>query len=1565
MQMKKILALALTAVLLLGMLPAQAMATEPTDPTMETTVPATTAAAETTGSTEATEGEPAAEEEEQEDSLLENLVNLLTGGAEEATDPTGTTGSTESTETTGSTEAAGSTESTEATGPAAEAATEPSTEATEPSEAETEPPTEAATEPGETLPDVSDICREILAAETVEQMYEIMARLANEQTEAFYALTSEEIQYLSEHLEELPCETEGMREAVQQMLKELPNGETPLEGGNWNSAFIYFDLYYGDVIINDKTYSGYRLNANGDKVTVTGNHSASNQYYIFQSNPDSSNTAHHGITDVPAYDRVMGGKWGDYITNNTDVLDVIAKWDAEAAKVGRAASPSVPKTSAIKEYGDTQQHYRIDISSSAEANTKFTVNIHDVWSGFQNDEFRDQNGNEHEGVNAATHSFHYRQSGGLSFRPGSKNTTCDIWLYGDNRFGNIHYNVPPETGAASSGVYTSGEVHERKEQLNFIDNHGNATLTVANLEGDSGANHFCSVIGGANNPSYAPGIVISSGTIYAGATERDNCTAIGGGGCGFGGVTIKGGRVTAVTATNGTAIGGGIGDGGNGGAGNVKITGGQVYAYNFGLAIRGTRVSASNTNSLTGTAADIVYVVMPAVAIGSGSSRRSVTSPAKVEISGGTIYAKSIGGTVIGGGSSNNGDGADATINISGGSITAISAPGNVRVIDERDRGYTPRYMDANGNVTTRDNATRRTVSASTSIGGGTVGVPFQYVTEDGVEKIKDQGNGGDCILNITGGTIRAGSIGGGGKNELVDPTISSTVPNSNRYGNVAVGKIGSAQVKITNGNIQGQVIMAKGAEMDCSFEMTGGTIDNATKTDEYVFLMKDGGAVYVENGNATMSGGTIQNCDDAENGGVFYVTGGNVRISGTATIKDSTATLGGAACIMTGTMTMTGGTIENCSATNGGGAAYVSGGNMTIENGTITHCTAPNGGAAYITGGNFTMTHGIMSYNGMQRDASGNVTNTTENGGAVYVANGDVTIGIKDCTQANPVETHKNNKHPQIIQNEATFGGGFYLTGDDSVLTLYCASVQNNVANNAGTGMNAFVDGGTLYHYTEGAKVGEDTNHGLVNTGGNVHIVTPGITTENQVKIYYHSNYSQYTGGEEAYWPAEAPNDYYLNLPYCPQAWSDTMAKYDRVIVGWLVRDKNTEAASVRYTTDYQAIGNAIEVKGENKHKVDAYPDLPEGIHFYALWAPLNNTISYGYSLNGNTITYLDKQNPDYSILFDNQTVPTSYQFEKVNSSLSIPTPRMEGYQFATWLFYADLTDVSNWGVDANSMSLVTQLAAIANRNNIWKETPDADGSGNWTREVRQNFGNLQMVAVFTPIINYEIVGPDNCGTIALTDNTLSDSKKVWEVVDSDSSWVQSIQPVGAVANAAKNYRIMGWYTDGDCKTPVTDTGTVTTVGKPNNITSSTLMPKIPDGEFHWKPTTYYVKIELAVADLTIKKEGCEDQDADQVFLFHIVSEENGVDMQVPVTGNGTVTIKDLLVGKYDITEISDWSWRYTTTGDQKDYVLEVGAAPITFANTRTKTKWLDGSSRATNVFGPAANALKRLFSK
>lgn len=106
----------------------------------------------------------------------------------------------------------------------------------------------------------------------------------------------------------------------------------------------------------------------------------------------------------------------------------------------------------------------------------------------------------------------------------------------------------------------------------------------------------------------------------------------------------------------------------------------------------------------------------------------------------------------------------------------------------------------------------------------------------------------------------------------------------------------------------------------------------------------------------------------------------------------------------------------------------------------------------------------------------------------------------------------------------------------------------------------------------------------------------------------------------------------------------------------------------------------------------------------------------------------------------------------------------------------------------------------------------------------------------------------------------------------------------------------------------------------------------------------------------LTIQKSGWETIDENQTFLFHIQGIEattEEIDLTVTVHGNGKTTIRDLPVGKYRVTEMTGWSWRYAPAGNAQEITLAADGMTLPFANQRAKNNWLDGDSFRVNLFG------------
>ena len=203
---------------------------------------------------------------------------------------------------------------------------------------------------------------------------------------------------------------------------------------------------------------------------------------------------------------------------------------------------------------------------------------------------------------------------------------------------------------------------------------------------------------------------------------------------------------------------------------------------------------------------------------------------------------------------------------------------------------------------------------------------------------------------------------------------------------------------------------------------------------------------------------------------------------------------------------------------------------------------------------------------------------------------------------------------------------------------------------------------------------------------------------------------------------------------------------------------------------------------------------------------------------------------------------------------------------------------------------------------------------------------------------INYVVVNPagsTNSGTVAPTSETL-------KVLSSDKAQ-------GSTATANTNYRFVGWYSDAACTKLLS--------------TDSNYIPAKPvDGV--WVDATYYAKFEYDLADLTITKSGADVNDEYQSFIFTVTGDPNDsrtadISLKVVITGNNSVTIKDLPIGTYTVTEVSGWSWRYTASPVTKtlkpDALLaENESNSVTIQNTRNKVQWLSGDSVAENQFTP-----------
>ena len=844
-------------------------------------------------------------------------------------------------------------------------------------------------------------------------------------------------------------------------------------------ATIYFDLAAGNVELGKKAavadveidptleaddiiYKGSVYVA-GESKTVIGKHLPTNRYYVYQSSTSTdafkaANTGYENEANfndqtncrIPDYAPVphptdANKLWRDYIVNNQDVDAIIESWYIgdcanTAGKVGRTGTKN-----RITAYGV--------------ANTSYDLVIDDIYSTYQV-------------ANKA------RVTGGITFSPGTiKNCVLTITTIGDNRLGNIHYYNKPNDFMKSSGITAEIErigVEEYVKTKNTSNGsqiifEGTGSLAVAdviekrghasgwNTDGFFG-NYYCAAIGGNDNndEEECMGIVINSGVLFAGSTASENCSAIGGGGNGFGEVTINGGTVTAVASTTGTAIGGGIGYSSHGGEGRVYINGGNVYAYNL-------------DNHRT----------IPSSAIGGAGSSGSTGTLGVVEITGGYVYAYSALGTAIGGGSSRTKVGGDAKVTITGGQVIAKSGAGagigggsaytQGGTTDSKFNGGTA-IIDISGNPIIRTGSigggstgdtNGKIGSAQITIGEGDSDIQAQFVMAAGAKAIP--------TFTMNGGTIR---------NSYVDDEEYIHIQ---KKGGAVYLEDGTFTMKggtIKNCSAeQGGAVYIESKSGSSTFEMEGGEIHScfATGNDE-TDVLGHGGAVCLMGGEVNMTGGKIwNNYSENGDGGAIYISNGNFSM------KEGAPTITG-----------------NAAHKGNGGGVFVSSeeGNpvrVDLLQGIITGNTANNyGGGVCVDMGDTqneaTVTVGAEGQGVTEQDANPKITSNMAMmaGGGLYVRGEKAGITIHSgMIDGNDVSAYVKNENVANHLGEVNLIDGLVthvvvtFDGNGGTLDGAATDTQKIVKDtNSKLKANSFVLGGHDFNGWNTRKDGKGTSY-------------------------------------------------------------------------------------------------------------------------------------------------------------------------------------------------------------------------------------------------------------------------------------------------------------------------------------------------------------------------------------------------------------------------------------------------------------------------------------------------------
>jgi parallel beta-helix repeat protein len=199
---------------------------------------------------------------------------------------------------------------------------------------------------------------------------------------------------------------------------------------------------------------------------------------------------------------------------------------------------------------------------------------------------------------------------------------------------------------------------------------------------------------------------------------------------------------------------------------------------------------------------------------------------------------------------------------------------------------------------------------------------------------------------------------------------------------------------------------------------MSGMTIRNGNTT-------ADGGGLYNEGGNVTMTDCTVSG-NTAEDGGGISNNGDLTLTS--CTVSDNEAVYGGGGMHNSrGNVTMTSCTISGNKAGNGedGGGILNYEGNITMTNCTVSGNDADNsGGGIHNYDGNVTMTNCTVSGNEAEGSKGGGISNNY----------GDLTL--TSCTISG-----------NTAEEEGGEGGGIYNSTEVGTVTMTCTIVYGNTA--------------------------------------------------------------------------------------------------------------------------------------------------------------------------------------------------------------------------------------------------------------------------------------------------------------------------------------------------------------------------------------------------------------------------------------------------------------------------------------------------------------------------------------
>lgn len=724
---------------------------------------------------------------------------------------------------------------------------------------------------------------------------------------------------------------------------------------------------------------------------------------------------------------------------------------------------------------------------------------------------------------------------------------------GTNIHNNTHVGTFVESGSMNVGATAYVDIVNNGERGAVVNNvHSTGTFNKATITGNG-------------NSSMTGAGIYTTGTISTTAnTNISNNKSSGGGGI-FGADTstlnINGTPIKNNTAQGG---GGGICSHGTLNLNNATLTGntatedGGAIWYNKGTIFKST-ITGNTSNNLGGGVSlshGTSTVSDTSISNNKANDGGGMYTDGNLTINNCTYDSNTASGN--GGGIISNG-----TVTMNSGSITnnysgwdggGVNSRATFNFNGGAIQNNTAYWLGGNIHVQAVDNINNKqsvfTVTSKNPISGG---------------KAEGSGGGGVCVygtgakLILNDGTSvkdntapTGGGINGNAAIEMHNATISGNKATSNNGGGIELfsDQYGTGSFKMTSGTIENNTAASEGGGFHgpnftmtggtiqknnagtvaggvlvngtgaCS--MSGGTITNNTSTygagglwvdDNTPFTMGggtisnntaggDGGGIYNDNGNITITAGTISgnkgqwgggindcgtvtmkggtisgNSTTSKAGaGINVSTNGKLTMSGGKIQNNTSAETGGGICNL-GTLEISGGEISGNTTKYSGGGIYNSaqGKGTTITGGTISGNTAETygGGGIYIEDNSkVTMTGGTIKANTVKTNGKAIYQNGTLNLGGSAEVLGDIYLGtgkiinvVSDLTKANPeVAMAENDTYKQRVIAEYSADTTSFKNGTDDTKRYSLETTTAGYAKAKNIKIDDNVDKGKLY---------------------------------------------------------------------------------------------------------------------------------------------------------------------------------------------------------------------------------------------------------------------------------------------------------------------------------------------------------------------------------------------------------------------------------------------------------------------------------------------------------------------